>query len=106
MKIKNLLSRKVKEKKDLPLLTAKEAFESTKEPQLRKVIEKINACRKEGKLSAFICDEELHQETIDALLEKGYDLSMSYSNIEEFEHYFNEALWDKRASGKIRKDKR
>lgn len=104
MNIKGLFSKKEDKKEDVYLVTAKKAFESTKEPQLRRVIEKIDECRKLGMMKAYICEEELHQETIDVLLEKGYDLSMRRSNIMELgdNYYFNEVFWDKDASGKIR----
>lgn len=82
------------------LVSAKEAFESTKEPQLRNAIKKIDECRKIGMMSAYIDDCKLHQETIEALLSRGYDISMKY--FETMNHWSNVVYWDEKATGAIR----
>lgn len=82
------------------LVSAEEAFESTKEPQLRNAIKKIDDCRKVGMMSAYLDECKLHQETIDALLNKGYDISMKH--YETPNHWSNIVYWDEEASGIIR----
>lgn len=101
MEIKNLFKKENKQ-----FVTAKEAFESTKEPQLKNVIRNINESRQAGRTSTYVADnEELHSETIEALLSKGYDVEIThYNNPIGFE-WINEVFWNKKASGKIRKSK-
>lgn len=96
--------KKIFKKKDVQLVTAKKAFESTKQPQLEKVIKEINESRQRGRMSAYVGDnEELHKETIEALLNKGYDITITHYSNSDFMEWFNRVFWDKEASGKIRK---
>lgn len=93
-----------KMKKNYQLVTAKEAFESTKAPQLERVIREINERREEGRVWTYVNgEEELHKETIDFLLDKGYDLKISRhkDGILEREMWFNEVHWDSKASGRF-----
>lgn len=83
------------------LVPAKEAFESTKEPQLRSVIAEINNARKNGRCSTIIMGEKFHKETIEAVLEAGYDVCTNDTGDICFNHIF----WDEAASGKIRETK-
>lgn len=56
-------------------------------------------------MSAFVGNnEELHKETLEALLDKGYDVMITHfdNGIGGFE-WFNKVFWDKEASGKFRK---
>lgn len=86
------------------LITAREAFESTKAPQLENAIREINEKIASGHMYTYVGDhEKLHQETIDALLEKGYDLKISH--FENDDMWFNQVFWDDEASGKMRKTK-
>ncbi len=97
-----------KKEKSLQLLTAKEALEITKsqytdEVQLQQVTEEINKRLeyRSGVTHAFIGgSKKLYKETINSLLNKGYDLYMSYS--EESSSWDNIVYWDEKASGKIR----
>lgn len=99
--------RKLFRKKDEQFVTAKEAFESTKAPQLKKAIEKINESRQRGSMSTYVGDnEELHSETIDALLKKGYDVEVTHYDHADGLEWFNKAFWDSKASGKIRSRRR
>lgn len=90
-------------KYDLP--TAKECYELTKDPQLKNCIKKIREAVESGKTYAYIGDnEQLHEETKEFLLSRGFDLSIcSYSGICEdgSKDYFNKCIFDKNASGKI-----
>lgn len=96
--IKNLLKKGNKQ-----FVTAKEAFESTKEPQLENVIKKINAARKSGSTYTYVNNnEELHSETIEALLVKGYDIEITHYSESDI-GWYNKVCWDKNASGKISK---
>ncbi len=93
MKSKNLFKNENKQ-----FVTAKEAFESTKEPQLENVIKEINESRRRGVTKVYVGkDEELHRETIEALLSKGYDIEITHYNNAIGCEWFNEVFWDKKA---------
>lgn len=91
-------------KKNYQLVTAKEGFESTKAPQLERVIREINESRERGHTYTYVANEEkLHQETIDFLLDKGYDLEISHHKDSMLgrEKWFNEVHWNSEASGRF-----
>lgn len=96
----------LQEAEDAILVTASEAFESTKAPQLQKAIAGINSARRNGLTHTYVGDQErLHAETIKMLLESGYDISIHRHGPNDFESratWFNEVFWDKSASGIIR----
>lgn len=100
--LKNLNIKEIIDMKNVEkvLVNAKEAFESTKKPQLLNVIEKIDECRSRGKMYTYLDENKLHQETIEALLSRGYDISMKY--FESMNHWSNVVYWDEKASGTIR----
>lgn len=92
---------------DTILVDAHEAFESTKQPQLRNTIKKINDNRGSGWTYTYLDTHEgkPHIETISALLEKGYDVSISKSRgcLGDEPNWFNKVYWDDCASGIIRR---
>lgn len=61
-----------------------------------------------GNTRTYVChSEELHKETIDFLLSKGYDIEISHwTNSAIGEEWFNKVAWGKNASGKIRFEER
>lgn len=99
--LREMFKRTKKEEKDFTLVSAKDAWESTKEPQLKNVIAEINEARIRGNQKAYVShDTKLHQETVDILLKEGYDLrTTTYDNSESI---FNEVFWDENACGKFR----
>lgn len=88
------------------LVSAKEAFESTKQPQLENLAAEINRQRSEGHTRMVSENKEkLHMETLRKLLAKGYDLSVTKRNagLGGIPEWVNEVFWDENASGAIRK---
>lgn len=81
------------------LISAKEAWESTKAPQLKNCIQEINKARKAGRTHCYVGGmERLHRETIDALLNVGYDIHVSYYN-NMTEGWFNEVRFTPKETG-------
>ena len=66
------------EHKENILVSAAEAFESTKQPQFENLATEINRQRPEGHTHMVSENrEKLHIETLEKLLAKGYDLSVT-----------------------------
>lgn len=63
---------------DTKLIPADKAFESTKAPELAKIVAQINDTRKHGDKRIYISNKELHEETFCTLLAVGYDIHVDY----------------------------
>ena len=98
-----------KNNQDVKLISAKNAYESTKTPQMINAIAKINETRKTGRTSAYICDRDKpSEELIETLIAAGYDISIkvykrnnTWSASNYRDEYFTIVYFDNKASGKI-----
>ena len=92
---------------DVFLPTAREAWENTKEPQLKNCINQINSATKSGSTHTYIGDrEKLHDETIAYLTGLGYDIKTTLYKakpgenfLRERDEYFNEVFWHEGTTG-------
>lgn len=94
------------EHKENILVSTAEAFESTKQPQFENLAAEINRQRSGGHTHMVSENKEkLHIETLEKLLEKGYDLSVAKRNagFGDIPEWVNEVFWDENASGAIRR---
>lgn len=94
------------EHKENILVSAEEAFESTKQPQFENLVAEINRQRLDGHTHMVSENKEkLHMETLRKLLAKGYDLSVTKKSTGpgRIPEWVNGVFWDENASGAIRK---
>ena len=95
-------SAKRKQTEPAKLVSAKDAYESTKTPQIMKAVENINEARQRGTTMTYICDRDKPcDELLNMLTSAGYDV-----HIHMFEHgplpeFFTQAIWNSDVSGKV-----
>lgn len=63
---------------DTHLVSAKEAWESTKKPELYRTTNAINEARKQGDKYIYMSSKTPHEETLITLLAVGYDIHANY----------------------------